>query len=177
MITDLKYNTNLIMVIQNYLINIKALYPSLPIVLQTGVYDEATRNAVLALQNIKGLPQTGFVDVPTLNELVRENHECRRKTQMPDRIPVGNSNFENVKIGNRKDIVYTIKIMLNGFWRKYINYTQLEVTNLYDEETKDAVMLFQQRSILPVTGIVDINTWNTLVKIYDNCKFYKEVSS
>lgn len=176
MITDLNYNTNLIMVIQSYLINIKALYPSLPLMLQTGVYDEATRNAVLVFQNIKGLPQTGFVDVPTLNKLVRENHEFWRKTQMPDRIPVGNSDFADVKISDQKDIVYTIKIMLNGFWRKYINYTQLEVTNLYDKETEETVRLFQQRSMLPDTGIVDMDTWNTLVKIYDNCRFFREMT-
>ena len=176
MITDLNYNTNLIMVIQNYLINIKALYPSLPSVLQTGVYDEATRNAVFAFQNIKGLAPTGFVDIPTLNELVRINHECRRRTQMPGKIPVSNADFTGVKIGDQKDIVYVIKVMLNSFYRRYINYSKLEVSNLYDEETKKAVRLFQQRSMLPATGIVDINTWNTLVKIYDNCRFFREMT-
>ena len=66
--------------------------------------------------------------------------------------------------------------MLNGFWRKYINYTQLEVTNLYDKETEETVRLFQQRSMLPDTGIVDMDTWNTLVKIYDNCRFFREMT-
>ncbi len=62
--------------------------------------------------------------------------------------------------------------MLISFNRKYINYIELDITNLYDEETKAAVILFQERSMLPVTGIVDKNTWDTLVKIYDCCKHY-----
>ena len=70
MVTDLSFNKNLVMVIQNHLNNIKNLYPSLPSVTPTGIYDEATQNAVLIFQKIKGLSPTGFVDVPTLNALV-----------------------------------------------------------------------------------------------------------
>lgn len=176
MVTDLHCNTNLIMVIQNYLINIKTLYPSLPSVLPTGIYDEATQNAVLAFQNIKGFSPTGFVDVPTLNELVRDNYEYLRKDQMPRKIPVSTPDFVDVKIGDHRDIVYEIKVILNGFCKRYVNYPKLEVTNLYDKETEEAVRLFQQRSMLPVTGIVDMNTWNTLVKIYDNCRFFREMT-
>lgn len=173
---NLKYNTYLILEIQNYLINIKKLYPSLPALEPTGIYDKATRSAVLAFQNMKGLPATGTVDVPTLNELVRENNECFRKTQLPSRIPVSTPDFADVKLSDKRDIVYAIKIMLNHFNRRYINYTELDVTNLYDEETEEAIRAFQEKSMLPVTGIVDINTWNTLVKIYDGCRFYREMT-
>ena len=80
-------NENLILEIQNYLINIRNTYPSLPLIEPTGVYDQETRNAVIAFQNIKGLPPTGSVDLRTGNELVRENNEYLRRTQMPVRIP------------------------------------------------------------------------------------------
>lgn len=43
--------------IQQYLINIRNLYPHLPKVELTGVYDEATESAVRAFQIMKGLPQ------------------------------------------------------------------------------------------------------------------------
>ena len=176
MVTDLSFNKNLVMVIQNHLNNIKNLYPSLPSVTPTGIYDEATQNAVLIFQKIKGLSPTGFVDVPTLNALVHENHECIKKTQMPYKISFSTRDFVDVKLGDQRDIVYVIKVMINGFCRRYVNYNKLEVTNLFDEETEEAVRLFQQRSMLPPSGIVDIKTWNALVKIYDVCRLYKENS-
>ena len=173
MVTE--YNTNFILEIQNYFVNIKNLYPSLPAVKPTGVYDEATHSAVLAFQNLKGLSSAYFIDVPTLSKLVIENNEYLKRTQTTGRIPASSPYFADVKMGAQRDIVYIIKIMLNHFNRRYINYTNLEVTNFYDEETKEAVMNFQQRSMLPVTGIVDKTTWNTLVQIYDTCRFYKEM--
>lgn len=173
MINNSNYNINLVLEIQNYLINIRNTYPSLPTIYPTGVYDAATRNAVAEFQNIKGLPSTGNVEIYTWNALIRENNEYLKKTQIPGRIPVSTPDFEVVKRGDRRDIVYAIKVMLNNFHKRYINYSELEITNLYNQETEEAVKLFQQRSMLPVTGVVDKTTWNTLVTIYDTCKFYK----
>ncbi len=175
MVNDINYKTNLIMEIQNYLINVKNLYTTLPTVYPTGIYDEATRDAVFIFQNIKGIQETGLIDICTLNELVRENNEYIGRTQMPGRIPVGTHSFVDVKPGDKKDIVYAIKVMVNSFCRKYINCTELEITNLYDTETEEALRLFQQRSMLPATGIVDINTWNTLVKVYETSRLYREM--
>lgn len=165
-------NENLILEIQNYLINIRNTYPSLPLIEPTGVYDQETRNAVIAFQNIKGLPPTGSVDLRTGNELVRENNEYLRRTQTPVRIPFSSSDFQNVKIGDQRDLVYALKIMLNSFNRRFSNYIELQITDIYDEKTEEVVRLFQERSMLPVTGIVDIETWNALVNIYDCCRFY-----
>lgn len=170
---NLNFNSNIILEIQNYLINIKNIYPTLPTIYPTGIYDDETRNAVATFQNIKGLPPTGTVDIQTWNALIHGNNEYKSKTQSPSRIPVSTPGFADVKKGDQRDIVYAIKIMLNHFQRRYINYNELEISNLYDERTEEAVAFFQQRSMLPVTGIVDKNTWNTLVAIYDTCRFYR----
>lgn len=173
MVNDINFNTILVKEIQNYLINIKNIYSSLPPVYPTGVYDTSTRNAIIAFQGIRGLPPTGVVDIYTWNALVQDNNEYLKKTQMPSRVPLSAPDFLEVKFGDEKDIVYAIKIMLNSFNRRFTNYHQLDVTNVYDEDTERAVKLFQQRSMLPVTGVVDKDTWNTLVTIYDSCRFYR----
>lgn len=172
MINNTNYYGDLILEIQNYLINIRNTYPSLPLINPTGIFDQETRNAVIAFQNIKLLPPTGSVDVRTANELLRENNEYLRKTQMPARIPVSIPDFKSVEKGDQKDIVYAIKVILNSFNRRYSNYIELEVTDIYDGKTEEAVKLFQERSMLPVTGIVDMATWNHLVNTYDYCRFY-----
>lgn len=165
-----EYQPNFILEIQNYLNNANPAGNKIEL---TGVYDEATRNALLAFQKINRLPPAGFVDVPTWILLVRKNNEYIRRTQMPGRIAVSNSDFTDVKKCDQNDLVYGIKVMLNSFYRRYSNYPKLEMTNIYDEKTEEAISLFQQRSMLPVTGIVDIKTWNSLCQIYDGCRLYK----
>ena len=164
----------MILEIQNYLINLRNLYPFLPEVQLSGVYDEATESAIRAFQLMKGLPATGSLDLLTLNEFFLENNEYLKRYQFPGSVPVSTPDFEDVKLGDRRDIVYTLKIMQNHFNKKYKNYSKLEVNNLYDVKTEDTIKSFQGRSMLPVTGIVDINTWNTLVKIYGACRLYRE---
>ena len=165
-------NLNLISEIQNYLINIRNIYSSLPALYPTGVYDAQTRKAVYEFQNMKGLPPTGSIDILTWNELIRENNEHVKRTQKPHKMLVATHDFEEVKIGDEKDIVFTIKIILNSFHKKFSNYHELEITNLYNTETEETIKMFQERSMLPVTGIVDKDTWNTMAAIYDSCRFY-----
>jgi peptidoglycan hydrolase-like protein with peptidoglycan-binding domain len=169
---NINSNSNLILELQNYLINLRNMHPSLPRVYETGIYDTETINAVIVFQQLMGIPSTGNVDFDTWNMIINENNEYLRRTQVPGRIPFSTPNFKEIKLGDQGDIVYALKIMLNSFSRRYTNYTQLELTNLYDEQTQEAVNLFQQRSMLPITGIVDRITWNLLVSIYECCRFY-----
>lgn len=166
-------NSETILELQKYLINLRNIYPSLLVIYPTGIYDNDTRNDVSEFQMIKGLPTTGVVDINTWNEIIFENEQYLKKTQPPKSVMVSHAAFEDVKVGDTRDIVYAIKVMLSSMNKKYANYHELEISNLYDEKTKKAVELFQERSMLPVTGIVDVETWNTLVAIYGGCKFYR----
>lgn len=166
-------NSETILELQKYLINLRNIYPSLLVIYPTGIYDNNTRNDVSEFQMIKGLPTTGVVDINTWNEIIFENEQYLKKTQPPKSVMVSHAAFEDVKVGDTRDIVYAIKVMLSSMNKKYANYHELEISNLYDEKTKKAVELFQERSMLPVTGIVDVETWNTLVAIYGGCKFYR----
>ncbi len=166
-------NSNLVLELQNYLTNIRNLHPTLPIVNKTGIYDTKTIDAVTVFQQLMGLPRTGVVDYDTWNMIINENNMYLKKTQVPRRIPFSTPDYTDIKLGDQGDIVYALKVMLNSFQRRYTNYIQLELTNIYDEKTEEAVKFFQQRSMLPVTGIVDKDTWNLLVTTYDSCRFYR----
>lgn len=167
------YNSSLILELQNYLTNVRNLYPSLPKLNHTGIYDKETINTVAHFQILKGLPPTGNLDYNTWNTLVKENIDYLLKNQMSIKIPFSSHDFKDIGIHHQGDIVYAIKVMLNSLRRRYTNYKQLELTNLFDEETEETIKLFQERSMLPVTGIVDRITWNTLVTIYEHCRFYR----
>jgi peptidoglycan hydrolase-like protein with peptidoglycan-binding domain len=49
----------------------------------------------------------------------------------------------------------------------------VEITGIYDENTKDAISEIQARYLLPVTGKTDKLTWNALVRLYDSLSLYE----
>ena len=163
---------NAILEIQFYLNNISRDHSEIPTVTNTGIYDNKTREAVSIFQKMLGLPVTGRVNFNTWKALVRENHIHAYKKEAPLKIPCNSIYFTEIKTGYKGDIVYIIKIILNKFNRRFANYSNLDITNIYDSHTENAIKQFQKSSMLPVTGIVDKTTWNTLVSIYDTCKLY-----
>ena len=159
--------------IQMYLRNISLYHPEIPRIIVNGNYDSETKAAVEAFQKITGLDVTGKVNYATWNALVKENSLHKVDKEMPYKIPYSGYDFEDLSIGYAGDRVYAIKMILNNFCRKFRNYKRLEVNDMYDHETEEAIKQFQKTSMLPITGVVDKKTWNTLVSIYDTCKFYK----
>ena len=164
--------TSPILEIQRYLRNISYSHPEIPRIALSGKYDVQTQKAVEDFQKLSGLPVTGKVDYNTWNAIVRENNIHMKTKEMPYKIPCRSFDFGSIKSGYSGDIVYVLKIMLNNFCRKYKNYSHLEINDKYDHETEEAVKEFQKISMLPVTGIVDKETWNTMVSIYSTCKLY-----
>ncbi|MEL7607849.1 hypothetical protein SDC9_153584 [bioreactor metagenome] len=164
--------TSAITEIQQYLRNISYSNPEIPRIDLSGAYDAQTKKAVENFQRFSGLPVTGRVDYSTWKAIVRENSLHLKSKEMPYKLPCRSFDFGNIKIGYSGDIVYVLKIMLNNFCRKYKNYKKIEINDKYDHETEEAVKEFQKISMLPVTGIVDKETWNTMVSIYSTCKLY-----
>lgn len=165
-------NLNPVSEVQTYLRNIYYSHNQLPPVVITGVYDEQTKKAVKEFQKLTGLPETGKVDLKTWNVLVRENEIHEKTAEMPYKVPCRANDLGTITEGYTGDIVYMIKVMLNNFCRKYKNYNKLQVNDNCDKETVEAIKQFQKASMLPVTGVVDKVTWNTMVSIYGTCKLY-----
>nr|WP_300093816.1 peptidoglycan-binding domain-containing protein [Sedimentibacter sp.] len=164
--------TSAITEIQRYLRNISNSHPEISLVELSGKYDVQTRKAVEEFQHLSGIPVTGKVDYITWNTMVKENNLHMKSKEMPYKLPCRANDFGKIAGGYSGDIVYVLKIMLNNFCRKYKNYKKLEINDKYDHETEEAVKEFQKISMLPVTGIVDKETWNTMVSIYSTCKLY-----
>jgi len=61
-----------VLLLQCLLSEIGVVYEFLPAVTPSGIYDEATENAVREFQRIGGLPPTGELDRRTYNRLIRE---------------------------------------------------------------------------------------------------------
>ena len=51
---------------------------------------------------------------------------------------------------------------------------EVGVSGVYGEGTENAVRSFQQKNRLPVTGVVDLDTWNAIVEEYSRLSLYGE---
>jgi len=51
---------------------------------------------------------------------------------------------------------------------------EVGVSGVYGEGTENAIRAFQQRNNLPVTGVVDLTTWNAISEAYDRLLFLGE---
>lgn len=62
--------------------------------------------------------------------------------------------------------IQSLQHMLNHLARTIPSLLRLAETGIFDEPTLEAVMIFQRDYGLPVTGIVDQKTWDTITAAY-----------
>lgn len=171
---ELYSNTNISPVteVQYYLREISKYRPEIPLLNPDGIYESKTKEAVTEFQKIYNLTPTGIVDLITWNTLVNEYSKCKNINSTPNKLECFPTKLCEVKQDDECDIVFIIQILINNFNRKYKNYNKLNITGKYNYDTEDAIKKFQVASKLPVTGIVNKETWNSLSTINNICKLY-----
>ena len=167
--TPLEYGdySNYVLIIQYQLNRIAGNYPSIPKISPAiGGFDLITLAAVRRFQEIFDLEPTGVVDEATwyrigyiysvvkrLAELETEGMEYTSFTKpLPESIGPGYT-------GEGVDLVQYFLSVIGLFNPEF---PQVQITNVYDAATERAVAALQQNNGLPVTGRVDIVTWNLL---------------
>jgi peptidoglycan hydrolase-like protein with peptidoglycan-binding domain len=108
----------------------------------TGVYNAATRSAVASYQVGQGLPVTGIIDAATAARL--GIHVAPERSSVWTNL-TGQSRGPAVANAQRA-------MMARGI------YVRGGATGIFDGWTKNAVINFQRRNGLPVTGVIDHGT-------------------
>lgn len=135
-----------------------------------GIFDSDTEKAVADFQRTRGLDETGIVDKPTWDAIF---NEFKLITQNTDRSPSVNffppepENYE-AQFGQESAFISLVQILLRELSSIYEGFEDVEITGKFDMATQDAVKIFQQASRLPVTGRVDLRTWNRLSRDFMN---------
>jgi len=158
--------------VQFYLREISKYNPEIPMIYPTGIYNATTKEAVTEFQRIYELPTTGIVDLNTWNKLVKEYGNCYEVTSAPNQISCFPLTEFNITLDDEDDLVYVIQFLLRKLNKKYKNYHEVNMTGKYDQTTADAIKQFQNNNKLPITGIVDKITWNSLARVNDICRLY-----
>lgn len=146
-------------------------YPAIPkIALPDGVFSFDTEDAVRAFQEIFGLNPDGIVGnatwyrilflynaVKRLNELNSEGITLSEVTKQYE----GESRLGDVGVEIRN-----IQYFLNYLAEFYSEIPRIGIDGVFGAETENAVKAFQRLFELPITGRVDLPTYDTLYRTY-----------
>lgn len=162
---------NNVRILQTELNRIARNYPAIPkIEKENGIFGVDTTESVRKFQEIFSLPQTGEVDKSTWYKIKQYYNGVKGLADLSSEgISVAEATvpFANeVSAGMSGIPVTTVQYYLSII--AYFNGALEPVprSGTFGPETVAAVERFQQFYGLPVTGIVDNATWNTITKIY-----------
>lgn len=144
--------------LQYYLYIMSAYESSIPTVSIDGQFGAATEAAVRAFQRFAGLTVDGVVGRTTWNALYRQASQLRLSGPVitVDRQPYPGTPL-TVGTVSRSVLYYTLLLSRIGYYFDAVEAPGL--TDTYDEQVAAATRSFQQLLQLPVTGIVDADTW------------------
>ncbi len=159
--------------LQIYLNFISVFDNRVPRVRETGNFDKQTENAVLAFQQAYNLPATGVVDTAAANklqEVYRSIYKAFSVVLNESRLQVYPGYF--VTTGSPEPIVRQVQTWLAAIAGSGFPIPKADVTGVYDEKTRAAVLAFQQREEILQTGYVGPITWSALVSRYRSLSEY-----
>lgn len=145
--------------LQYYLYIMSAYESSLPSVTIDGQFGAATEAAVRAYQRFAGLTVDGVVGRTTWDALYRQASLLRQSGPVitVERLPYPGAPL-TIGTVSRAVLYYTLLLSRIGYYFDSVEAPGL--TDTYDEQVAAATRGFQQLLQLPVTGIVDADTWN-----------------
>ncbi len=155
-------------IIQYFLETLSEFNNTIPRPPLDGIYGEETQAAVAAFQRAWDLPETGEVDLATW-ELLYDVYIADLST-LPESI------FEMVarpfpgitlRLGSEGDDIRYLQQYINVIAQEYAEVPEIPVTGVFDEATRDAVFVFQSAFRQPITGVVDVTTWENIASLYD----------
>ncbi len=135
-----------------------------------GIFDDATRSALMSFQRDAGLPETGVADKLTWDTLFAEYlaaTEIDRGRRGLYFFPQNPRGYEVVS-GDTLTLVRIIQLLLSELSVVYDIFEDIVESGTFDAKTERAIRDFQQINGLPVTGRVDERTWNRIVREYTN---------
>jgi len=142
-------------------------YKALPFLVPDGRFGEETLEAVMIFQREFGLPVTGRVDPDTWDEVVRRYDGQMRQREKPYALRAFPVRPFQLEIGDRDDIALLVQTLFGILSGAVDGIADEEHDGMHTGAAVDNTMWLQKVSGLPVTGVMDRETWNRLVRMYD----------
>ena len=155
--------------IQYYLQVVAAYYDTVPPLTTTGVYDDATYQAVMAFQRTFGLTPDGIMGQQTWNELYKAYRGILDSTAVME---VGVVLYPGtvLRIGSKGEYVQILQEYLAYISEFYPEIPAVQVTGVFGNQTQAAVIAFQNLFGLEAAGIVGPLTWDAIASLYSDLR-------
>ena len=157
--------------IQRQLNRISNNYPAIPKIPEiTGVFGVWTENAVRAFQRIFNLQVDGIVGkaswykIKGIYNAVMGLSEMQTEGLTPD--DVDYQFGDGLGPGDTNEGVQAGQYYLDVISFFDADLPTIVITGIYDGPTETLVRIFQQRYGLPVTGVIDDDTWTRILQVY-----------
>lgn len=142
-------------------------YPFLPKVVDSGIFDEETLEAVMRFQKELAPPVTGVVDLATW-EAIRHHWE---RYQMEQSTPSPLRGFPQDGRGippDFSDLSLALPQMMFQILSRRVEGIRPGVPDgVHDQASVQNVRWLQERALLPPTGVMDRATWEMLRRLYE----------
>lgn len=153
-----------VLAIQEALNIVSMEQPSIPVLIEDGIFGNFTQAAVIAFQNAFGLAIDGIVGPITWNTLFREQNIILNGNNTSPSYPTYPGNV--LRINSRGNDVSLIQTRLNFISIYYKTIPSVNVDGIYGVRTEQSVIAFQELLGLTPDGIVGLQTWNRINEIY-----------
>ena len=156
-------------IVQYYIDYLAAYYDTIPALEIDGIYGNATKNAVLAVQRTFGLAEDGILGEATWRAIVNAYNG------IISRIPVvfteGNIiPYQGIVLrqGAETETVRILQSYLDYISQSIPEIPPVSPTGYFGPRTQQAVEAFQRLYGLPVTGYVEAITWDRIADLYSD---------
>ncbi len=156
--------------IQRYLRRLSYENKSIPRPPVDGIFDTATEDSLKAFQRLYSLSPTGRADKVTFDTLFAAYLSATEKTDRRQTLDVFPKTPRDhvIDIGEESLTVSVLQLILGELTAVFDVLEFYEATGIYDESTAENVRKFQRLSRLPITGKVDLVTWNRILRDYSS---------
>lgn len=148
-----------IRLLQFYLSTVGTYNPEVPVIDIDGIFGPNTRNAVIAFQQFAGLTQDGIVGPNTWNALLNAYQQILKSQQNVTNGQVFLPTPMTLVLGSQSNTVLQLQRNLNRLAAVYPQIPTIPETGYFGEQTRNAVIAYQEVFGLPPTGNVDPYTF------------------
>lgn len=128
--------------------------------LPDGIFGSHTAGAVRAFQQSNHLPVTGIVDLLTWEKIRNEYQQALAEQQ--NARPIQIILNQNQALQSERPYIYLAQSMLTFISEYNCDIPAPDFSGKVDAQTRKSVAAFQASCKIPVTGILDKQTWNAL---------------
>lgn len=154
--------------LQTFLQQLAFFDPRIPFAAVNGIFNDETRRALEAYQEISRLPVTGQADRETWESLYGDYLRAQAAHSRPEAIsPFPHGDGYLISTGEESELVGILHHMLHTMLIIHDDLGELPDGIRYDNRTENAVRIFQRKNGLPGNGQVDRATWDILAREYN----------